>query len=53
MSRIADNYVKLSCTVCKKVNYRVRKNKKQHKEKLELAKFCPSCRKHTPHKEGK
>ncbi len=53
MTRISEQFVKLSCTDCKKINHRVKKNKKQHKEKLELKKFCPSCRKHTAHKEVK
>jgi len=53
MTRISENYVKLVCTECKRVNYRTRKNKKQIKEKLELKKFCPSCRKHILHKEKK
>ena len=53
MTRISENYVKLLCADCKKINYRTRKNKKQHKEKITLQKFCPSCRKHTDHKEIK
>jgi len=53
MSRIAEQYVKLSCADCKNINYRVKKNKKQHKDKLELKKFCPKCRRHISHKEVK
>lgn len=53
MSRISDHYVKLVCSVCKKINYRVRKNKKAHPEKLALKKFCPHDRKHTVHNEVK
>ena len=53
MTRISEQYVKLVCSVCKNVNYRVKKNKKQHKDKLELKKFCRKCRQHTPHKEAK
>jgi len=29
------------------------KNKKKNPDKLELKKFCNTCRKHTPHKEIK
>ncbi len=47
------NRVKLQCTVCKKINYNTVRNKKTNKEKLELKKFCPWCRKHTLHKEVK
>ncbi|MBM3256427.1 MAG: 50S ribosomal protein L33 [Candidatus Moranbacteria bacterium] len=53
MTRISEQYIKLVCSACKNVNYRVKKNKKQHKEKLELKKFCPHCRKHALHKEAK
>ncbi|MDD2677968.1 MAG: 50S ribosomal protein L33, partial [Candidatus Pacebacteria bacterium] len=41
---------KLQCTYCKKINYFTRRNKKTIEKKLELKKFCPSCRKHTLHK---
>jgi len=53
MTRISEQYVKLACSICKNINYRVKKNKKQHKEKLALKKFCPHCRKHTIHNETK
>ncbi|MFH2137944.1 MAG: 50S ribosomal protein L33 [Candidatus Omnitrophota bacterium] len=45
--------ITIICTVCKNKNYHSTKNKKKHTEKLELSKFCRSCRKHTPHKETK
>lgn len=48
-----DNMIKLECTECKKVNYFSRKNKKTLKERLEMKKHCPSCVKHTTHKETK
>ncbi|MDP3787092.1 MAG: 50S ribosomal protein L33 [Candidatus Omnitrophota bacterium] len=41
------------CTVCKNRNYSSSKNKKNVTDRLELKKFCRSCRKHTPHKETK
>lgn len=48
-----DNMIKLECTVCKTVNYFSKKNKKTLKNRLELAKFCKECAKHTSHKETK
>jgi large subunit ribosomal protein L33 len=45
--------VTLACSECKNRNYTTTRNKKTMTEKLELKKFCPSCRKHTPHKETK
>lgn len=45
--------ISLICGECKRRNYTTTKNKKIHQEKLEASKFCRSCRKHTPHKEGK
>jgi len=43
----------LQCTECKNRNYSTMKNKKNTTEKLELSKYCRSCRKHTLHKETK
>jgi len=48
-----DNMIKLECTVCKKVNHFSRKNKKIHKERLEMKKHCKHCNKSTMHKETK
>jgi len=45
------NYVKLACEICKQHNYWVHKNKKTVDKKLELKKFCSTCRKHSSHKE--
>ena len=45
--------VSLACSECKRRNYTTTKNKKTNTEKLELAKYCRFCRKHTAHKEGK
>jgi large subunit ribosomal protein L33 len=45
--------ITLACSECKNRNYTTTRNKKTMTEKLELSKFCPSCRKHTPHKETK
>ncbi|MDO8667583.1 MAG: 50S ribosomal protein L33 [bacterium] len=48
-----DNLIKLECTVCKRVNYFSKKNKKTLKNRLELKKFCLHCKEHTSHKETK
>ncbi len=48
-----ENLVKMKCEVCKNINYFTSRNKKTIKEKLELKKHCPKCRKHTLHKEMK
>lgn len=42
----------LECSECKTRYYRTTKNKNK-KEKLEISKFCPRCRKHVMHKEKK
>jgi large subunit ribosomal protein L33 len=43
----------LACTECKQRNYATSKNKKNNPERLELRKFCPTCRVHTSHRETK
>lgn len=45
--------ITLECTVCKSQNYRTEKNKKNTTDRLEIKKFCPKCKEHTPHKETK
>lgn len=42
----------LVCTVCKSQNYVTNRNKINTPEKLALTKYCPRCKKHTPHKES-
>jgi large subunit ribosomal protein L33 len=41
----------LACSECKQRNYQGNKNRKLHPDRVEYKKFCPFCRKHTPHKE--
>jgi len=53
MAKDARIIITLACTECKMRNYSSVKNKKNTPDKLELKKFCPKCRKHTPHKETK
>ncbi|MBI2633353.1 MAG: 50S ribosomal protein L33 [Parcubacteria group bacterium] len=48
-----DNLIKFECSECHQINYYSRKNKKTSKERLELKKHCPWCKKHTAHKETK
>ncbi len=45
--------ITLNCESCKRKNYTTSKNKKTMTEKLTLKKFCPACRSHTQHQEGK
>ncbi|HVC18896.1 MAG TPA: 50S ribosomal protein L33 [Vicinamibacterales bacterium] len=45
--------IALACNECKRRNYSTTKNKKKTTERLELRKFCPWCRTHTPHREAK
>ncbi|MCX6718576.1 MAG: 50S ribosomal protein L33 [Candidatus Staskawiczbacteria bacterium] len=46
-------FLKVQCSVCKTTNYFTKKSKKVGEKKLELKKFCSTCRKHSVHKEGK
>jgi len=48
-----DKMVVLACEDCKERNYTTTKNKKTNKERLSLNKYCPTCKKHTVHKETK
>jgi large subunit ribosomal protein L33 len=45
--------IKLTCGQCNRANYVTTKNKRTMTEKFEMKKFCPACRSHHPHKEGK
>ena len=45
--------ITLACTECKQRNYDSYKNKKNDPDRLSFSKFCPTCRKHTVHKESK
>jgi large subunit ribosomal protein L33 len=45
--------ITLACADCKNRNYTTTKNKKTTPDKLEMKKYCPTCRKHTAHKETK
>ena len=45
--------IKMTCANCQRANYTTTKNKRTMAEKFEIKKYCPSCRAHHPHKEGK
>jgi large subunit ribosomal protein L33 len=45
--------ITLACSDCKKRNYMSTRNKKKTTDKLEVKKYCSSCRVHTLHKETK
>ena len=45
--------ISFQCEKCKRRNYTSSKNRKTTTERLELKKFCRTCRKHTGHKEVK
>ena len=44
-----DRMVVLACEDCKERNYTTVKNKKNSKDRMELSKYCPTCKKHTTH----
>jgi large subunit ribosomal protein L33 len=41
----------LACEDCKNRNYTTTRNKRKHPNRMEIKKFCPTCRKHTLHKQ--
>ena len=41
----------MACVECKNRNYITRKNRRNDPDRIELKKFCPTCKKHTEHKE--
>ncbi len=43
--------ITLACVECKERNYITKKNRRNDPDRLELAKFCPRCKKHTEHRE--
>jgi large subunit ribosomal protein L33 len=45
--------IKMTCAQCSRANYHTTKNKRTMTEKFVIKKFCPACRKHNEHKEGK
>jgi large subunit ribosomal protein L33 len=47
----ARELVGMICSVCKSQNYVTERNKINMEKKLEINKFCKTCRKVQPHKE--
>ena len=45
--------ITLACAECKRRNYSTMKNKRNTTDRVEMSKYCPWCRKHTPHRETK
>ena len=45
--------VTLECTECQNRNYITEKNRRNDTGRMELKKYCPSCRKHQLHRETK
>jgi large subunit ribosomal protein L33 len=43
----------LACEECKNRNYTTTKNKRKHPGRVAFKKYCPTCRKHTVHKQTK
>ncbi len=49
----ARDYVAMECAVCGSRTYRTSKQLRGSTTKLELKKYCSTCRKHIEHKEKK
>ena len=43
--------ITLACTERKERNHITKKNRRNNPDRMEMAKFCPRCRKHTAHRE--
>ncbi|MSQ41192.1 MAG: 50S ribosomal protein L33 [Dehalococcoidia bacterium] len=43
--------ITMACTDCRSRNYTSAKNRQKDPGRLELRKFCPSCRVHRVHRE--
>jgi len=43
--------ITLACTECKQRNYITKKNRRNTPDRLSLSKFCPTCGRHTEHRE--
>ncbi|MEF8847052.1 MAG: 50S ribosomal protein L33 [Candidatus Paceibacterota bacterium] len=50
MAKRDKKYIKMKCSECDRINYRLHKSK-QMEGKLELKKFCGYCQEHTEHEE--
>lgn len=43
--------ITLECTECKNRNYRTTKNQRTTPDRIELRKYCNTCRTHTVHRQ--
>jgi large subunit ribosomal protein L33 len=43
--------ITLACQECKNRNYITNKNRRNDPDRLEMKKFCPTCRSHQVHRE--
>lgn len=43
--------INLACSECKNRDYTTTKNKKNDTQRLELKKYCPTCREHKVYRE--
>ncbi|MCL5037467.1 MAG: 50S ribosomal protein L33 [Chloroflexi bacterium] len=43
--------ITLACQTCKNRNYSTNKNRHKNPDRIEFKKYCPTCKKHTIHKE--
>ncbi|MDP4906809.1 MAG: 50S ribosomal protein L33 [Candidatus Nanopelagicales bacterium] len=41
----------MACQDCKNRNYITKKNRRNDPDRLEVSKYCPTCKTHTVHKE--
>jgi large subunit ribosomal protein L33 len=52
MAKKADRMIiTLACNECKHRNYTTEKNRRNDPDRLELRKYCRTCRTHTVHRE--
>ena len=49
--RVQDRGFWFACGECKNRNYTSVKNKRNDPERLTLRKYCPTCKRHTQHRE--
>ena len=43
--------ITMACQECKHRNYITKKNRRNDPDRVELKKYCPTCKTHTVHKE--
>ena len=43
--------VQLACDICDSANYATSKNRRNVTVRLEIKKYCSTCRRHTDHRE--